>query len=110
MYGVMGAATALAVLLRALPARATERADPVWKTDGWAGYVVHSGGGSFTRVRGDWTEPVVVCNRPDSSASTGVGLGGAGSASTSLEQVGTSADCDGRGDLSRSAWYQLYPA
>ncbi len=110
MYGVVGAAAVLAVLLAALPARATELADPVCWTVGWAGYVVRSGSGAFTAVRGEWREPPVVCNRPDSSMSTWVGLGGAQSGSKALEQIGTSADCDGRGALSRSAWYQLYPS
>ena len=110
MYGVIGAAAAFTVLLAALPAHATERADPVWRTNGWAGYVVRSDSGSFTAVKGDWTEPRVVCNRPDSSMSTWVGLGGAHSGSKALEQIGTSADCDGRAGLSRSAWYQLYPS
>ena len=110
MYRIVGTVTALAVLLGALPAQATERADPVWRTSGWAGYVVRNAAGSFTAVRASWTEAHVVCNRLDSSMSTWVGLGGTRTSSTALEQIGTSADCDGRGTLSHSAWYQLYPS
>jgi hypothetical protein len=104
------AATALAALLCALPARATESDDPIWTTDGWAGYVVRATGGSFTEVRGSWRQPHVVCNRLDTSISFWVGLGGAGRESETLEQIGTSAECDGRGARSTSAWYQLFPS
>jgi hypothetical protein len=75
----------------------------------WAGYVVRSGPG-FTAVRARWVQPRVVCNRPGSSAAFWVGLGGANVDSEGLEQIGTSADCSGRADLSYSAWYELIPS
>jgi Peptidase A4 family len=57
-----------------------------------------------------WVQPRVVCNRPGSSASFWVGLGGAKSNSAALEQIGTSADCSERALVSHSALYQLFPA
>ena len=79
-------------------------------TNGWAGYVVRTAGGSFAEVAGSWVQPRVVCNRPGSSVALWVGLGGATSDSEALEQIGTSADCSQRALVSYSAWYQLYPA
>jgi hypothetical protein len=54
-------------------------------------------------------QPLVVCNRPGSAAAFWIGLGGATRRSRALEQVGTSADCSSRAELSYSAWYQLWP-
>jgi hypothetical protein len=84
----------------------------VSKTTGqsWAGYVVHASGRAFTEVRGSWTQPRIVCNRPGSSAAFWVGIGGAEEDSRALEQVGTSADCSDLALPSHSAWYQLVPA
>jgi hypothetical protein len=75
----------------------------------WAGYVVRTGPG-FTAVHARWVQPRVVCNRPGSSAAFWVGLGGANVDSQGLEQIGTSADCSERADLSYSAWYELIPS
>jgi len=108
MNRVTATAAALALSVVAIPARAAELADGVWVTESWAGYVVRSSA-SFTGVTGTWTQPRVLCNRPGSSVSIWIGIGGADNASTSLEQIGTAADCDGRGRLSISAWYELFP-
>lgn len=78
-------------------------------TPGWAGYVARTGADSFSEVRGRWVQPRVICNRPGSAAAFWIGLGGAARESLSLEQVGTSADCSARANLSYSAWYQLWP-
>lgn len=86
------------------------QADATWVTPGWAGYVVRAGDSSFRRAEGSWTQPRIVCNRPESSVAVWVGLGGASSSSQTLEQVGTSGDCSQRGLVSYSAWYQLFPA
>lgn len=53
--------------------------------------------------------PRVVCNRPGTAAAFWIGLGGATRRSRAREQVGTSADCSSRAELSYSAWYQLWP-
>ena len=76
---------------------------------GWAGYVIRAGADSFAEVSGRWVQPRVVCNRPGSAAAFWIGLGGATRQSRALEQVGISADCSGRAELSYSAWYQLWP-
>jgi Peptidase A4 family len=79
-------------------------------TRGWAGYLVRAGAGRFSKVRGTWVQPHVVCNRPGSSAAFWIGLGGTTPTSNALEQIGTSADCSERALVWHSAWYQLYPA
>jgi hypothetical protein len=73
----------------------------------WAGYVTT--GGSFTEVQATWVQPQVRCDRPDSSASFWIGLGGATANATGLEQIGTSADCSSNFLPSYSAWYELIP-
>jgi hypothetical protein len=78
-------------------------------SENWAGYV--GSGRSFTSVSGSWTEPAV---KSDSSATGAysafwVGLGGSGSASQSLEQVGTASDW-ARGHAEYYAWYELAPS
>jgi Peptidase A4 family len=100
------AGVAAALILGAASAQAsTTRVTP-----GWAGYVVHASGGSFTGVKGTWVQPEVSCNRPGSSAAFWVGLGGTRPNSRLLEQIGTSAECSDSAVLSTSAWYQLFPA
>src|SRR5262245_14048522 len=107
MDGMWKSAFAVAVLALLLASHA--RAENAWITRGWAGYVVAAGGRSFTSVSGGWTQPRVVCNRPDSGVAFWVGLGGTHADSRALEQVGTSADCSERAVVSYSAWYQLFP-
>jgi hypothetical protein len=106
------ATTALAVglLLTPLPGQASTSVQSSWVTRGWAGYVVRAGTRAFSELTASWTQPRVVCNRPGSSASFWIGLGGARASSKSLEQIGTSADCSERAVVSYSAWYQLFPA
>lgn len=110
MNGLAGATTACCVLLVALPTRGSERPSHTWATRTWAGYIVRTSTESFSSVRGTWTQPRVACSRPGSAVAFWVGLGGARRDSESLEQVGTSGDCDGRDVMSTSAWYQLFPA
>ena len=110
MNGSAAAAAAFCALILVVPARASETHGSALVTRGWAGYVVRDWDTSFSSVAGTWTQPRVGCSRPGSAVSFWVGLGGARRTSTSLEQIGTSADCDGRASLSTSAWYELYPA
>lgn len=108
----MNAIVAIAIVLMLLTssARASDGRDQEWVTPGWAGYVIRGAGGPFTSVRASWIQPRVICNRPESAVSFWVGLGGTRTDSASLEQIGTSADCDGRGAVALSAWYELFPA
>src|SRR6478736_2183585 len=102
---------AIAVVAAVVPATssASSAGVGVQVTPGWAGYLVRAAAGSFSEVRGRWVQPPVVCNRPGSAAAFWIGLGGATRQSHALEQVGTSADCSSRAELSYSAWYQLWP-
>jgi hypothetical protein len=66
---------------------------------------------SFSNVFGTWVQPAVSCTAGTGSYSAfWVGLGGATESATSLEQIGTSADCPASGTPVYSAWYEILPA
>jgi hypothetical protein len=72
----------------------------------WAGWDVT--GGTYTSVSASWVQPAVTCTTGDTSYSAfWVGLDGDGS--QSVEQIGTSSDCDS-GTAVYSAWYEFYPS
>jgi len=72
----------------------------------WAGWDVT--GGTYTSVSASWVQPTVTCTPGDTSFSAfWVGLDGDGS--ESVEQIGTSSDCDS-GSAVYSAWYEFYPS
>jgi hypothetical protein len=82
----------------------------------WSGYAAISQDPAaptqFTDVTATWRVPKSTCtvNRV-SSAAFWVGLGGYDPASTSLEQLGTGADCDGSTKVpAYYAWWELVPA
>jgi hypothetical protein len=90
-------------------------------SDNWAGYADTDD--TFNSVSSSWTEPTVNCSNSDSSLTGLLGssglLGGPGAASafwvgldgytsSSVEQLGTDADCDS-GTASYYAWYEMYP-
>ena len=82
----------------------------------WSGYAAISTDptvpASFTDVTATWRVPKSKCtiNRL-SSAAFWVGLGGYDPSSTSLEQLGTGADCDGATRVpTYYAWWELVPA
>lgn len=70
----------------------------------WSGYAATGGG--FTSVSATWTEPGVTCGSQTTYASFWIGLDGDGS--STVEQIGTEADCSG-GHASHAAWYEMYP-
>lgn len=75
----------------------------------WSGYIAQSSNGqNFSKVSGSWTQPSVSSSTQGYSAFW-VGLGGASQQSSSLEQVGTSAD-NANGQTTYYAWYELVPA
>jgi hypothetical protein len=86
----------------------------------WSGYAVTGVGSTatvastsmgFTDVTGTWTQPAATCTPGQStSAAIWVGLGGYTVGSNSLEQTGTSADCNSAGKATYYAWYELVPA
>jgi hypothetical protein len=108
-----GCAAALSAGAGAAPSGANE------VSSNWSGYAVTgpgststtaSGSTTFTDVTGTWMQPAATCTPGQStSAAMWVGLGGYTIDSDSLEQAGTSADCDRDGRATYSAWYELVP-
>ena len=84
---------------------ATSSGDSANSTD-WSGWDVT--GGTYKSVAASWTVPAVSCSTAETSYSADwVGLDGDGS--SSVEQIGTSSDCD-TGTAAYSAWYEFYPS
>ncbi len=81
----------------------------------WSGYALipaSSDPVTFSDVTGTWVQPKAKCTsgRTDASAFW-VGLGGYGTSSDSLEQLGTAAECDGNSTTATNyAWWELVPA
>ncbi len=72
----------------------------------WAGWDVT--GATYTSVGASWVVPTVTCTTGETSFSANwIGLDGDGS--ESVEQTGTSSDCDS-GTPEYSAWYEFYPS
>ncbi len=79
------------------------------ESSNWAGYVVT--GAVFGSVSGTWVQPEIDCSSVGTSSSAfWVGLGGNAETSGSLEQAGTTADCEADGTATYWAWYELVPA
>jgi hypothetical protein len=72
----------------------------------WAGYAVTGKQGSFTSVSASWTQPYVTCAGDEAFAAFWVGLDGDGT--STVEQTGTEADCDG-GTTLYAGWYEIFP-
>jgi hypothetical protein len=77
------------------------------ETLNWSGYVVTGADGSFNQVSAEWGVPGVICSGGDQYESSWVGLDGYNG--STVEQIGTSSDCDGTTAV-YSAWYEMYPA
>lgn len=71
----------------------------------WSGYAAT--GGTYTSVSASWTEPTVSCSSGDQYSSFWVGLDGDGS--STVEQTGSEADCQGSSPQYYS-WYEMYPS
>jgi hypothetical protein len=71
----------------------------------WGGYT--DTGTTFTSVTTTWTQPSVKCGSGESAAAFWDGLDGY--SSSSVEQTGVLAECDG-GSAYYYDWYELYPA
>src|SRR3974390_677388 len=72
----------------------------------WAGYAVAGAPGSFTNVSASWTQPSVTCGPQTTYSAYWVGLDG--DTTSTVEQIGTEADCIG-GVAVYSSWYEMYP-
>ncbi|WP_262060549.1 G1 family glutamic endopeptidase [Streptomyces sp. STR69] len=77
-------------------------AAPVLSAD-WSGYAAV---GSYNLVQATWELPAVSCASGSQYSSVWVGLGGYNS--STVEQIGTEADCS-NGTPVYYAWYQFYP-
>jgi hypothetical protein len=78
----------------------------------WAGYSVTAPNVTYSDVNGTWVVPTVKCTAAgaETYSSLWVGIGGYGTDSASLEQIGTDANCDASGNATYTAWYELVPA
>ena len=77
-------------------------------TYNWAGYAdTATTDGTFTKVSGSWTVPVLTCTSEDRITSDWVGLDGF--ASSTVEQDGTVGQCF-EGKAVYYSWYEMYPA
>jgi len=72
----------------------------------WSGYAVSGAPGSFGSVSGSWTQPSVTCGTQSSYSAFWVGLDG--DTTSTVEQLGTEADCIG-GVAQYSSWFEMYP-
>jgi len=73
----------------------------------WAGYVATGNPGSVSYVHMRWKAPNLLCNSTTSLEATWLGIDGYNS--TTVEQIGTMAQCSG-GVASYYAWWELYPS
>jgi hypothetical protein len=81
------------------------RSDGTVESTNWSGYAVT--GSSFTVAKGSWTVPAVNCSQtPNTYAAFWVGIDGYNS--SSVEQTGTLAECNGTSAI-YYAWYEFYP-
>jgi hypothetical protein len=69
----------------------------------WSGYAVT--GGTYKTVSSAWVEPSVTCS---GTAYSSFWIGIDGDTSSTVEQTGTEADCNGSTPV-YSAWYEMYP-
>src|SRR5438876_3385239 len=72
----------------------------------WSGYSTTGAPGSFQNASATWVQPQVTCTSQNTYAAFWVGLDGDGT--STVEQLGTEADCVG-GQARYSSWYEMYP-
>jgi hypothetical protein len=73
----------------------------------WSGYAV--AGGTFTTATASWIQPAASCTKGDGETDMSPWVGLDGFSSSTVEQTGSSADCDGS-SVDYYAWYEMYPA
>jgi hypothetical protein len=71
----------------------------------WSGYAVI--GSTFTTVTASWTQSAVTCPVDNTDMSPWVGIDGYNS--DTVEQTGSSGDCNASGTPVYYAWYEMYP-
>jgi hypothetical protein len=72
----------------------------------WSGYAAYGAPGTFKNVSATWTQPAVTCSSQNAYSSYWVGLDGYNN--SSVEQIGTEADCS-KGSPRYYSWYEMYP-
>ena len=73
----------------------------------WSGYAVT--GSTFTTATASWIQNAASCTRSDGETDMSPWVGIDGFSSETVEQTGSSADCDGS-SVDYYAWYEMYPA
>jgi hypothetical protein len=72
----------------------------------WSGYAVT--GSTFTTVSASWTQDAITCTAGDGETDMSPWVGIDGYSSKTVEQTGSSGDCDGA-TPDYYAWYEMYP-
>ncbi len=108
------AVLAFAALAAAAGARASAGVQPKLSSN-WAGYAATAPSDTplaFANATGTWTVPRIRCRKGTSDAvAFWVGLGGYLDGTSSLEQLGTAAECGGvRTTPTYYAWWEVVPA
>lgn len=95
-----GSPSTPAVLKHVPPARLISNSTSL----NWSGYA--SINSTFTDVKGSWVQPAATCNGKSTYSSFWLGLDGY--SSSTVEQIGTEADCS-KGKPVYYAWWELFP-
>lgn len=72
----------------------------------WSGYAVT--GSTFTTVTAEWTQNAITCTAGDGQTDMSPWVGIDGYSSGTVEQTGSSGDCDGA-TPDYYAWYEMFP-
>ena len=72
----------------------------------WSGYAVT--GSTFSTATATWVQSAASCSKNDGETDMSPWVGLDGYNSSTVEQTGTSADCDGS-SVDYYAWYEMYP-
>jgi hypothetical protein len=96
----LGSSGTRAVVKHAPPARLIGHSNSL----NWSGYA--SFNSTFSDVKGSWTQPSATCNGKSTYSSFWVGLDGYNS--STVEQLGTEADCS-HGKPVYYAWWEMFP-
>jgi hypothetical protein len=83
-----------------------QRDDGSVESTNWSGYAVT--GTKFTNATGSWIEPTVSCNKKTDTELAAFWVGIDGYNSSSVEQIGTLAQCVD-GQVEHFAWWEFYP-
>ena len=100
-------ATAHTIAPRSGPLHITHQIGVNATSTNWSGYAAEGAKNAFTSVSASWVEPTGNCTSKRTFSSFWVGLDGAND--TTVEQTGTSVDCQG-GTPKYYAWYEMFPA